>query len=213
MIQARVENPGMTTPGTILDFVMVVDTQRDFMLAQGALHVPGAEARIQPMRTWLAARDPRRTLGVLFTFDTHEPASYAHSAEAQEFPLHCVRGTPGWENLFTPDLIHPDIPVWRMEKGRFNLWTEPELMLDDARRPGTLALPRDPFFDQLFAHATQHVTVIGVAADYCVRWAIEGLMARGFTITVPAALTCGINQQIAQVAAQHFPEGRLRIML
>ncbi|MEG8041528.1 hypothetical protein QP164_01445 [Sphingomonas sp. LR59] len=30
---------------------------------------------------------------------------------------------------------------------------------------------------------------MGVAADYCVRWAVEGLVDRGFAVRVPAALT------------------------
>ena len=44
----------------------------------------------------------------------------------------------------------------------------------------------------------------GVAADYCVRWAAAGLLARGFDVAVPAALTRGIDRQIGQVADEEF---------
>jgi nicotinamidase/pyrazinamidase len=54
-------------------FVIVVDTQRDFMASDGALSVAGAEALLAPMRAWLSALDPAETAGVLFTIDTHEP--------------------------------------------------------------------------------------------------------------------------------------------
>ena len=51
-------------------FVVVVDTQADFMCADGALPVAGAEALIAPMQRWLASLRPAETAGVLFTFDT-----------------------------------------------------------------------------------------------------------------------------------------------
>ena len=51
--------------------------------------------------------------------------------------------------------------------------------------------------------------MIGVAADYCVRWAVEGLIARGFAVTVPAGLTRGIDRQIEVVAAQDFADAAL----
>ena len=46
--------------------------------------------------------------------------------------------------------------------------------------------------------------VIGVAADYCVRWAIDGLVERGFRVIVPQALTRGIARPIEQVLAEDF---------
>ena len=54
------------------------------------------------------------------------------------------------------------------------------------------------------ASGVTEVTVIGVAADYCVRWAVDGLLARGFAVTVPAALTRGIERQIEAVAGEDF---------
>ena len=54
-------------------FVIVVDTQADFMQADGALSVAGAEALKAPMQAWLASLSPADTAGILFTFDTHLP--------------------------------------------------------------------------------------------------------------------------------------------
>jgi nicotinamidase-related amidase len=54
-------------------FVIVVDTQADFMLADGALPVAGADALIASMQAWLAALRPEETAGILFTFDTPKP--------------------------------------------------------------------------------------------------------------------------------------------
>ena len=193
-------------------FVIVVDTQRDFMAADGALAVPGADALVAPMRRWLSTLDPAETAGVLFTFDTHLPEIYAGSAEAESFPLHCVRGTAGWANLLDAASLDPAIPAYRIEKGVFDMWAEPGLVIKDARDAASPTTPRDAFFADLQARDIADVTVIGVAADYCVRWAIEGLVKRGFDVSVPAGLTRGIERQIEAVAADDFAGAALEVM-
>lgn len=193
-------------------FVVVVDTQWDFMAADGALSVTGAADLVEPMQRWLAALAPDDTCGVLFTYDTHEPAIYARSAEAEAFPPHCVRGSAGWANVLDPALLDPAIPAWTIEKGVFDMWAEDGLTIADARNPQGPTIEREAFFARLKADGVSRVTVIGVAADYCVRWAIEGLVARGFAVEVPGSLTRGIERQIDVVAAQDFGDGRVSIV-
>lgn len=185
-------------------FVIVVDAQRDFMLPDGALYVAGAETLVAPMNTWLAALDPADTQGVLMTFDTHDAATYVQSAEAAQFPIHCVRGSSGWQSALDPGAIDPAIPLHTLEKGVFAMWEEPDVTIRDARMPARPAVPRDRFFDGLRQRGVGEVVVIGVAADFCVRWAVEGLVARGFHVTVPQAMTRGIARQIDTVAAQEW---------
>ena len=185
-------------------FVVVVDTQWDFMAAEGALSVAGAEALVTPMQAWLSALAPDEVAGVLFTFDTHFVETYATSPEAQMFPIHCVRGTRGWGNMLDVALVDPAIPAWRIEKGVFDMWAEPGLAIEDAREPNQPTIEREAFFADLAARGVTDVAVIGVAADYCVRWAVDGLLARGYAVTVPAALTRGIERQIEAVAGEDF---------
>jgi nicotinamidase/pyrazinamidase len=188
----------------VQDFIVVVDTQRDFMAADGALSVSGADALVTPMRAFLSGLEAERTAGVLFTFDTHVPAVYSVSEEAEAFPAHCVKGTSGWANLLDPALVDRGIPAWRIEKGVFDMWAEDGLLVEDARGDAMQPVPRDVFFERLHDAGVRRVTVIGVAADYCVRWAVAGLVARGFEVTVPQALTRGIGRQIDVVLAEEF---------
>ena len=190
-------------------FVVVVDTQWDFMAADGALSVAGAADLVAPMQAWLSALKRDDIAGVLFTFDTHFRETYAASPEAQMFPIHCVRGTQGWGNMLDVGLVDPAIPAWRIEKGVFDMWAEPGLVIENARDRAQPVMPRDAFFDEVLASGVTDVTVIGVAADYCVRWAVAGLIDRGFAVTVPADLTRGIERQIAMVAAEDFAGTRL----
>ncbi|HEY0314454.1 MAG TPA: isochorismatase family protein [Allosphingosinicella sp.] len=193
-----------------MKFVIVVDTQRDFMAADGALSVAGAEALVPAAEHFLAALRPEDTAGILFTYDTHEPEVYANSPEAEQFPPHCVKGSAGWDNMLSPDTVDDAIPVYRLEKGVFDMWAEPDIVLCDERRAEAPPLPRDAFFERLRRDGVRDVTVIGVAADYCVKWAVEGLLARGFDVTVPESLTRGIARQIRDVAAEDFA-GRLLV--
>lgn len=191
-------------------FVIVVDTQADFMHADGALSVAGAEALIAPMWAWLADLDPTETAGVLFTFDTHTAERFAGSPEAEQFPLHCERGTPGWANVLDLAAVAPGIPVYRIEKGVFDMWAEPDLVIERVGSDDE-PHPREAFFAALRAGGVTELTVIGVAADYCVRWAIDGAVARGFSVEVPAALTRGIARPIAQVLAEDFAGKPVRL--
>ncbi|MBB3909842.1 cysteine hydrolase family protein [Sphingomonas desiccabilis] len=182
--------------------VVVVDTQADFMNSDGALAVAGADALAAPMAEWLSSLAPENTAAVLFTFDTHDADTYPGLPEAQQFPIHCVRATPGWRNVLDPQAVDPAIPTYRLEKGVFAMWEEPDLRVEPIC--GGASADRDAFFRTLRAQGVDDAAVIGVAADYCVRWAIEGLVDRGFRVTVPQALTRGIARPIEQVLAEDF---------
>ncbi|MCT2398482.1 isochorismatase family protein [Novosphingobium mangrovi (ex Huang et al. 2023)] len=67
------------------------------------------------------------------------------------------------------------------------------------------------FIEFLKTPQVETVTVIGVAADYCVGWAIEGLVARGFGVTVREHLTQGIDRQIWQVVDEEFANLPVRL--
>lgn len=49
-------------------------------------------------------------------------------------------------------------------------------------------------------------------ADYCVRWAVEGLVARGFRVTDYAALTRGISRQIDALIADEWSGCAVRLV-
>lgn len=183
-------------------FVIVVDMQRDFIAADGALPVPDAETIVAPLQDWLAGLSATDTAGILFTLDTHVPEIYALSAEAEQFPLHCVRTTAGWSLTVDPAVVDAEIPSYRLEKGVFDMWQEPGLTLvpDDGSQP----IEREAFFARLKADGIEEVTVVGVAADYCVRWAVEGLIERGFRIAVIPSLTRGIARPMESVAAEDW---------
>jgi nicotinamidase/pyrazinamidase len=187
--------------------VIVVDTAVDFIMRTGKLPAPNAEDIIAPGIKYLSELKPEDTIGVLFTFDTHDPDTYPGSPESQEFPIHCVKGTPGWENVFNFDLIDRDIPVFVLEKGVFDMWEEPELYIEalDTNLPREI-YDRDLFFAQTkkFYGKDLEIEVWGVCSDYCVKYAISGLVKHGFKVKTVQELCRGINMSMAEVIEQEF---------
>jgi nicotinamidase/pyrazinamidase len=187
-------------------FLVVVDTQYDFVMPDGLLYVGGAEEIIVPGIKFLANLDPDEYSGVLFTYDTHYRATYFDLPESKEFPIHCIRGTAGHANVFNPSLVSGNIATLDLIKGVFSMWEEPHS--EEAgfignsgygdRNP-TMTWARDKFFEDMKASGTETIQVMGVASDYCVKWAVDGFVQRGFNVEVLQELCRGIAQPASDV--------------
>jgi nicotinamidase/pyrazinamidase len=154
-----------------------VDTQADFMLPGGKLCVPGAEKLIPNLdRLTNAARKDR--VMIIGDVCVHAP----NDPEFQQFPPHCVVGTPGAEMipetranriLFIPNrfdaLIPPDLSEYQqvvLEKQTLDVF-------DNCNTP--IVLERA----MRFTNRDAEIFVFGVATEYCVRLAAKGLLDRG----------------------------------
>ena len=154
-----------------------VDTQADFMLPGGKLHVPGAERLIPNLsRLTNAARDGR--VFIVGDACVHAP----DDPEFRQFPPHCVIGTRGAEMipetradrvLFIPNRadspVPQDLSVYQqviLEKQALNVFDNPctQIVLDRIAR---FTDPDAEFF------------VYGVVTEYCVGLAANGLLDRG----------------------------------
>jgi nicotinamidase/pyrazinamidase len=159
-----------------------VDTQHDFMDADGRLYVPGAE-EIKGALARLTAHAHERGIRIVASADDHEPGHRELSAAPdfrETFPEHCMRGTRGAEKIAETTLLAP-------------LVVEPPPVPAEAFARQVAAhdghiLIRKHWFDVftnpnaevvLRALAPETVVVYGVALDVCNRYAIEGMLARG----------------------------------
>lgn len=200
---------------------LIIDPQVDFMKAEGALPVPGAEPVIDILNQYLESLTLENGyVGVVFTADTHDSEKYAESEEAKEFPPHCIMGTDGFDFAVEPQRVPEETQAFILNKGVFDMWQEQEIEvrpMSIVGRPAPVKgeQDRDEMFKNLLASGIEEVEVCGVASDYCVKWAIEGLLARGFKVTVYDNLVAGIARDIHQVAKEDFAEavadGRLTI--
>lgn len=171
-----------------------VDTQVDFVEPEGALYVPGAEG-LKPAFTSLLEAAADRGSKVIASADAHGP----EDPEFEQFPPHCVTGTPGQK--FIPE-------------------TEPEsariISVDGEERTKgkTIVLEKvkfdlfaNPFADRALEEAEAHTAVVfGLALDFCVRAAALGLRRRGFDTIVVSDATLPVTPEGGQKAEAELRE-------
>jgi nicotinamidase/pyrazinamidase len=156
------------------DFIFwEVDVQRDFVLPGGKLYVPGAEKLLPNIRRLTDAARQGKVFLVSHG-DFHTP----NDPEFKAFPPHCVKDTPGSELVpeATTDIV-ARVP------------NEPDAKLpDDLTRYQQILLEKQTLniFESRHADAlvkklgTQpEFVVFGVVTEYCVSYAVKGLIERG----------------------------------
>jgi nicotinamidase/pyrazinamidase len=154
-----------------------VDTQADFMLPGGKLYVPGAEKLLPNIRKLTdAARHGKAFLVSHGCYHTPD------DPEFQQFPPHCVKGTPGSEfvaEALTNDVVR--VPnqekAWpgKVHHHKQVLFEKQTLDIFQSRHAHKVIedLPPDTEF-----------LVFGVVTEYCVRLAAKGLLERGRSVSV-----------------------------
>ena len=179
-----------------------VDTQVDFMRADGRLYVPDSESII-PVLARLTDYAHRKGIRILASADDHVAGHRELSATPDwltTFPEHCMRGTKGQAKIAETRLRNPLViepaaedPVrlaalvrahdgdLLFHKHWFDVFTNPNLL---------------PVLDAL---APTEIVLYGVALDVCDKYAIEGLLTHrpGFPLTLVTDATRAIHPETA----------------
>ncbi|HYK83218.1 MAG TPA: isochorismatase family cysteine hydrolase [Gemmatimonadales bacterium] len=158
-----------------------VDTQRDFMKADGKLYVPDAE-QIIPNLKRLTDYAHRHAIRIVASADDHvasDPEIAATPDGKNTFPPHCLRGTPGQEKipetgLRDPLVIEPQ-PMDRTELARRVRAHQGDLLFHKHRFDVFTNENVAPVLDVL---APEDIVLYGVATDVCDKAAVAGLLER-----------------------------------
>lgn len=156
-----------------------VDTQVDFIHADGLLAVPGAEA-ILPNLQRLTAHAHATGTRIVATADDHD-LGHAEISDAPDwkstFPPHCMRGTRGQTKvpetaLFDPLVVHA-VPWDPAELTRAVQDGHGDILIN---KPGTDVFRWNPHAATVLAAlAPARIITYGVATDICVLAAVNGL--------------------------------------
>lgn len=155
-----------------------VDVQADFMLPGGKLYVPGAEKLLPHIRRLTNAAREGRVLLV-----SHGCFHTSNDPEFQQFPPHCVQGTPGAE--LVPEALTESV-------ARLRNSSESQLP-SDLQKYQQILLEKQTLNIFETHHAADLVerlgsspefVVFGVTTEYCLRLAAKGLLERGRRVSI-----------------------------
>ncbi len=155
------------------DFIFwEVDVQTDFMLPGGKLYVPGAEKLLPNIRK---LTDAARS-GEVFLV-SHGCFHPPNDPEFKQFPPHCLKGTPGAE-LVPEALTQNFVRVENDISARLpeDLFKYQQIILEKQ----TLDIFETRHADALVKRLgnTAEFVVFGVVTEYCVSFAVKGLLKR-----------------------------------
>jgi len=163
-----------------------VDVQVDFMLPGGQLYVPGAE-KIIPNVNRLVETVRNGRVFLISSADAHN----LDDAELRDWPPHCMKGSPGADllpeacaprRLLIPNEMGPAVPgdlngVQQVifQKNQLDVFTNPhaDALLKRLTETSSPAFEANPEF-----------VVFGVATEYCVRCAADGLLRKGCRVAI-----------------------------
>ena len=156
--------------------LVIVDFQNDFTPG-GALAVRDGDAiagRIDEL-----ARSGEYDL-VVATRDWHPPDHGSFAAQGGPWPEHCVQGSPGAELHPSLDRALVDVVV---DKGQ------------DVATEGYSGFEATGLAELLRERGIDHVTVVGLATDYCVKHTALDALREGFGVTVDSTAVRAVEVQ------------------
>lgn len=163
-----------------------VDAQADFMLPHGALYVLGAEKIIPNINRLVDLARQDRVL-LISSADAHQP----DDPEFQQWPPHCVKGTPGAELI--PEARSPRLLVIP-NRHDFVFPVDLSACQQILLEKNTLDVFDNPNTDKFLAHLRAaresnaghnlHALVFGVVTEYCVLHAVDGLLRGGHRVSI-----------------------------
>jgi nicotinamidase/pyrazinamidase len=176
--------------------LLVVDLQNDF-LPGGALAVPAADEIIPLINGMIPDFDL-----IVASQDWHPPdhGSFAANHEGRAiyetielgglpqtlWPVHCVQNTGG--ALFAPGFDTRRV-ARVFPKGTNPLIDSYSAFFDNGHKQST------GLADWLRAHHADHLWVVGVATDYCVKFTVLDALREGFRVTLKPGACRGVNLQ------------------
>lgn len=161
--------------------LLVVDVQNDFC-SGGALAVPGGDCVVPPINR-LTAAYASAGAPIFASRDWH-PAGSSHFTEGGgAWPVHCVAGTNG--AAFHPELaLPPETAV--VSKGTASD-TDGYSAFEGTTASG------ERLGQALYLQGVEHLTVCGLATDYCVRASVLDACRQGLRVSVVSDAIAAVN--------------------
>jgi nicotinamidase/pyrazinamidase len=157
--------------------LIIVDFQNDF--------TPGGALAVREGDTIADRIDAHARSGdydvVVATRDWHPPDHASFAAQGGPWPPHCVQGTPGAE-------LHP-----ALDRALIDAVVDTGYERD---LEGYSGFEGTNLADLLRERQVDHVTVVGLATDYCVKNTALDALRQGFGVTVDSAAVKPVDVEV-----------------
>jgi nicotinamidase/pyrazinamidase len=174
-----------------------IDTQLDFMTPGGALYGPGSE-RLIPAISALNRYAGEHKIPLISTMDAHPE----NALEFRVWPPHCVAGTFGqqkptatllanraivpWDPAFVLPPLNAAASQFIVEKNDLDMFTNPSAT------------------DLLSQLDVTECIVYGIFIDYCVKYAIMGLLRSGRKVSLVTDASASISEDAGDLVIREF---------
>ena len=155
----RIENETVLESGKTA--LIIVDMQNDFVRDNGSLFVANAKGTINNIKS-LVERSRLKNVKIVYTQDTH----YDGDKEWEFWPVHCKKGTIGWEII---DELKPNDDDLVIQKNRY-----------------------DGFYETPLEHYLSHVwdienlIITGTVSNICVAHTAASAGLRWYKLVIPS---------------------------
>jgi len=159
-----------------------IDIQKDFMNHAGALYVPNAES-IKGNIKKLVHFAQIFNLPIFFTQDQHDGSESEMAKNGGLFPLHCIKGTSGAENIIDTQARYFDKQCYDVFDGKNGNKNIVKWLKDEA---------------------VTEVWLAGVATDYCVKAAAIGIRKLGIGVYIFENAIMGVAPETTESAIKEM---------
>ena len=164
--------------------LIVVDVQNDFAHPSGSLYVAGGETIIPFVNDLVRTAQDAGAL-IVYTQDWHPPSTPHFEKDGGIWPVHCVADTWGAEFHSGLDVFGPTVRKGSGGEDGYSGFT--------VRDPETGAEHSTGLESTLRKQEINHLYVVGLATDYCVKSTVIDGCTAGFRVTVLADGIRGVN--------------------
>lgn len=205
----RIYVPGL--PVVFLD----VDTQKDFILPDGRLSIKGADT-IAPNLAKLSKYSAENLVFWLATMDSHilEDMEISSAPDFKTtFPPHCLINSAGEERI--PETFRKNPLILDMQlQSLDDTWPNLETNYDSiVFKKNNIDVFSNKNFDQLLNLIKPKVLVVfGVATDFCVKLAVEGLLIRNFKVVLVKDAVYAIDKDVEKKLFGYWEFQGVRLM-
>ncbi len=175
-----------------------IDTQFDFMNPNGALYVPDAENIIDNIKR-LFDYAKEHKIKILSSTDAHQ----VDDPEFKLFPPHCVKDTPGNQKI-EASTCKDNIIIENIEQDITESMLDHEQIIVESQTFDIFdSINTDEIAKKLDARS---YVVFGVAADYCVKAAVLGLLKYGYNVSLVTDATKAITKEGKEEALKEMKD-------